>query len=60
MKVLRETDEGIEVTLYVFNTVELKNLVLSFGDQCKVLSPVSLQEEIKLTLQQSLAQYQGG
>jgi predicted DNA-binding transcriptional regulator YafY len=60
MKVLRETDEGIEVTLYVFNTVELKNLVLSFGDHCKVLSPVSLQEEIKLTLQQSLAQYQGG
>ncbi len=57
MKVLRQNDGGIEVTLYVFNTVELKNLVLSFGDQCRVISPVSLKNDIKASLEQSLAQY---
>jgi predicted DNA-binding transcriptional regulator YafY len=59
MKVLRETEAGIEVTMYVFNTVELKNLVLSFGEQCRVIAPVSLQEEIRTSLMQALAQYQG-
>jgi predicted DNA-binding transcriptional regulator YafY len=58
MKVLRQNDGGIEVTLYVFNTVELKNLVLSFGDQCRVISPASLQDDIRTSLMKALEQYE--
>jgi predicted DNA-binding transcriptional regulator YafY len=57
MKVIRNNAEGLEVSLYVFNTIELRNLVLSYGAQCRVLSPEALQDQISAELSAALQQY---
>lgn len=58
MKVLRDDENGLEVTLYIYDTVELKNLILSYGAQCKVLSPEPLREQIRNELAEALQQYE--
>jgi predicted DNA-binding transcriptional regulator YafY len=47
MKTEKETDEYSIVTIYVYNTLELENLIFSFGENCEVLSPLNLRNKIK-------------
>jgi predicted DNA-binding transcriptional regulator YafY len=58
MKVIRNNAEGLEVSLYVFNTIELRNLVLSYGAQCRVLAPEVLKGQIQDELAAALKQYE--
>jgi predicted DNA-binding transcriptional regulator YafY len=47
MEIVSKTEEEMIVTFTVYNTIELKNKILSFGANAEVLSPASLREEIK-------------
>jgi predicted DNA-binding transcriptional regulator YafY len=58
MKVIRNNAEGLEVSLYVFNTIELRNLVLSYGAQCRVLAPDVLKGQIRDELVTALKEYE--
>jgi hypothetical protein len=58
MKVIRNNAEGLEVSLYVFNTIELRNLVLSYGAQCLVLAPEVLKSQIRDELVTALREYE--
>jgi predicted DNA-binding transcriptional regulator YafY len=46
MVINEESSNHLIVTIHVYHTIELRNMILSFGDQCKVLSPEILQKEI--------------
>jgi len=46
MEIISKTDEEMIVTFTVYNTIELKNKILSYGANAEVLSPIELREEI--------------
>jgi predicted DNA-binding transcriptional regulator YafY len=57
MEILRQTDEELEITLKVYNTIELKNLLLSYGANVTVLAPETLRQELVLATQEILNNY---
>jgi predicted DNA-binding transcriptional regulator YafY len=46
-KKLKKVEGGYEASISVIPNVELEKLILSFGENIKILTPVSLQEKIK-------------
>jgi predicted DNA-binding transcriptional regulator YafY len=46
MEIISKTEEEMIVTFMVYNTIELKNKILSYGANAEVLSPKELREEI--------------
>ena len=57
MKIEKEDEKGLLITLYVYNTPELKNMIRSFGSSCSVLHPEDLRQEIKNDLIKALSLY---
>lgn len=57
MEILRQSDEEIEITLKVYNTIELKNLLFSYGANVTVLAPHTLRQELVLATQEILSNY---
>jgi predicted DNA-binding transcriptional regulator YafY len=45
-RILEQNDEHAIVEIKVYNTYELKSILLSFGDNIEVLSPDSLRKEL--------------
>ena len=54
---IRRTNGGIEMSMEVAGTLELKSWVLGFGDKAEVLEPVSLREEIAQELDRASSRY---
>jgi predicted DNA-binding transcriptional regulator YafY len=52
-----QKDGSLIVELWLSNTVELKNWVLSFGANAEVLEPGSLRDEIREELQRAIPHY---
>ena len=50
-------DGGVELSLEVGATLELRNWLLSFGDGAEVLEPESLRREVAADLERALARY---
>ena len=46
MEIISKTEEEMIVTFTVYNTIELKNKILSYGANAEVLSPKELRDEI--------------
>jgi predicted DNA-binding transcriptional regulator YafY len=46
MEIISKTEEEMIVTFTVYNTIELKNKILSYGANAEVLSPKVLRDEI--------------
>lgn len=44
---LKKVEGGFETSIFVIPNIELEKLILSFGENIKILSPVSLKEKIK-------------
>jgi predicted DNA-binding transcriptional regulator YafY len=55
--IVDESSSGTEVRLRLIPTRELITLLLSFGADVRLLRPLSLQREIQVCLQESLAAY---
>jgi predicted DNA-binding transcriptional regulator YafY len=47
MEIISKTEDEMEVTFTVYNTIELKNKILSYGANAEVISPKELRNEIK-------------
>ncbi|WP_340111003.1 helix-turn-helix transcriptional regulator [Maribellus mangrovi] len=54
---IRNDESGLEISIDVIPNHELEQLVLSFGKDCKVLSPKTFVDRIKNVLNKSLANY---
>jgi len=57
MEIISKTEEEMVVTFTVYNTIELKNKILSYGSSAEVLSPKELREEIIKIIDQSKLVY---
>jgi predicted DNA-binding transcriptional regulator YafY len=58
MEVVTSSADKLLVTLTVFDTIELKNLILSYGSNVEVIEPLSLRADIKVELQKTLLAYE--
>ena len=56
-KIKGRDDAGVEIEIEVYINYELKQLILSYGDGIKVLSPESLRNELKTRLENALMNY---
>jgi proteasome accessory factor B len=56
---LRKTKGGVEMTMEVNGTTELRSWILGFGDQAEVLEPAGLREELRAELARAVARYGG-
>lgn len=56
-KVIKDTDSECVIELYVIETYELIEKILSFGLQAEVLEPLSLRDKIKKQLESTLLKY---
>ncbi|MGB1247666.1 MAG: helix-turn-helix transcriptional regulator [Chitinophagales bacterium] len=56
-KIVKETKDGVVISLEIGVTIEFIMAIMSYGANVKVLSPESLQNRIKETIEMSLAQY---
>ncbi len=54
---LTKTDRGLELTMQVTGTTELKTWVLGWGDQVEVLEPESLRDEVAAEHERAAAKY---
>ena len=52
-----EVEDGLLVKLSLIPNFELEQLILSFGDGVKVITPIHLKEKIVSRIQNSLVQY---
>jgi len=57
MEIISINEEELVIILTVFNTIELKNLILGYGANIEIIEPISLREEIKKELQLTLSVY---
>jgi len=55
---IRETDQGLVVTLSVCNDAALRSWILSWGAAARVLAPASLAEDVRGALRNATAQYE--
>lgn len=46
MEIVSKTNEELIVSIQVYNTIELKNLILGYGENVEVLSPINVRNEI--------------
>lgn len=44
---LKKVEDGYETSIFVIPNIELEKMILSYGENLKILSPVSLKEKIK-------------
>lgn len=58
MEIISKSEEEMVVTFAVYNTIELKNKILSYGANAEVFSPKELREEIKEILIKASKIYQ--
>lgn len=58
MEIISKNEDEMVVTFTVYNTIELKNKILSFGANVEVISPLELREEIMEIITNVLAIYQ--
>lgn len=58
MKIISQTEDELIIMIEVYNTIELKNLILSYGADVEVMSPTELREEIKDSLKKMLLVYE--
>lgn len=56
-KIIKEDADKVVFQIEVVPTIELKNFILSWGSNCKVLSPESLKTQICEEMEKSLEQY---
>jgi len=56
-KITAENEKNVVFQLEVYSSVELKNLILSWGRSCRVISPEGFRNEIKTELQELLKRY---
>jgi predicted DNA-binding transcriptional regulator YafY len=56
-KLLKQTDQFVEISYEVYLTTELIMTILSYGKQVKVLAPKKLKDQIKATVQEMAALY---
>jgi predicted DNA-binding transcriptional regulator YafY len=56
-KVIRRCDDGVVVEIEVVLNFELEQLLLSFGEKVKVLSPDSFREHLRERIRRCLANY---
>ncbi|XAZ81988.1 WYL domain-containing protein (plasmid) [Fibrella sp. ES10-3-2-2] len=56
-RIIKNTDEGMEIELRLIINQELKTLLLSFGADIKVLTPTSLQNSMRGRLKKALSNY---
>jgi predicted DNA-binding transcriptional regulator YafY len=54
---LKNTEDGLEITISVIPNYELEKLILSFGETVKVLSPKSFQIKILERIKSSIKLY---
>ena len=52
-----EVEDGLLVKLSLIPNFELEQLILSFGDGVKVITPIHLKDKIVSRIQNSLNQY---
>jgi predicted DNA-binding transcriptional regulator YafY len=57
MEIISKTEEEMMVTFTVYNTIELKNKILSYGANAEVISPKELRDEIINIIDQSKLVY---
>lgn len=57
-KIKSKDESGVEIEVELYINYELKQLLLSYGDGIKVLSPDFLREEMKGRLTKALAEYE--
>jgi len=57
MEIISKTEEEMVVSFTVYNTIELKNKILSYGSSAEVLSPKELRDEIIKIIDQSKLVY---
>lgn len=57
MEVLQITEEELIVIIIVYDTIELKNLILSYGSNVEVIEPNSLRHNIKEELIKACQNY---
>lgn len=57
-KKLKKVDGGYEITIFVIPNIELEKLILSFGENIKVIAPESLVETIKSRVNKMNITYQ--
>ena len=58
-EIISDDKTGMIVTLQLIPNYELLQILLAFGPECKVLAPLSLQEEVKGMLKRGLGLYEG-
>jgi predicted DNA-binding transcriptional regulator YafY len=56
-QIVKQLEEGLLVKIKVIPNFELEQLILSFGEGVKVLSPIHVQKKIVSRIQNSLSQY---
>ncbi|MBO4316110.1 MAG: WYL domain-containing protein [Prevotella sp.] len=56
-KKISKEDNGVIIEIEVIPNFELQQLILSFGEGVKVLSPITLRDEIKRRIEKSLKDY---
>lgn len=56
-ELVEENDKEIKFSYFIRPTYDFKMEILSYGDQVKVVAPVSLQQQIREQLAKSIAQY---
>ena len=57
MEIISQSQDEITARIKVYNTVELKTLILGFGSGIQVISPLDLKNEIIEELKNSLKNY---
>ena len=57
-RIIERTAEGTTIALNLIINYELEQIILSFGDNVKVLSPISLVDKIKRRIADALKFYQ--
>ena len=56
-RIVSDTADGLIISLQLISNYELKQILLSFGPEVKVIEPASLRDEIKEMLEKSLRLY---
>jgi predicted DNA-binding transcriptional regulator YafY len=58
MKVIESAADSLTVSIEVYNTIELRNLILSYGENVTVVAPDEVRDEIKKVAESILKLYQ--
>jgi predicted DNA-binding transcriptional regulator YafY len=56
-QILADNDQELRIELHLINNFELRDLILSYGSHVRVIEPISLAEQIKKAIADSLKNY---